>query len=188
GNVRTTYIEQIMKRLLILPALFVALIGLTTVIGAQSQGRLLGVGATQTAPAAPNTSDPFFDDTVVHEIYLAINSKDWQSLQEHYLDNTYYPSDFKWRDQSIHNIGIRSRGTGSRSGVKPGLRIDFDRYVTGQTFLGLKSFVLRNNTQDASNMHERLSMQLFKRVGLPASREAHTKLFINNAYGGLYTI
>ena len=88
----------------------------------------------------------------------------------------------------MRNIGIRSRGTGSRSGVKPGLRVDFDRYTTDQKFLGLKSFVLRNNTQDASNMHERLSMLLFRRLGLPASREAHTKLYINNEYVGLYTI
>ena len=132
--------------------------------------------------------DPFFDDTVLHEIRLAINSKDWQSLQIHYLDNTYYPCDFRWRDRVVRNIGIRSRGTGSRSGVKPGLRIDFDRYTTDQKFLGLKSFILRNQSQDASNMHERLSMLLFRRLELPASREAHTKLFINNRYEGLYTI
>jgi spore coat protein H len=143
-----------------------------------------------TTPTAPvvQSWDPFFDDTVVHEIRLAINSRDWQSLQDHYLDNTYYPADFRWRDQTVRNIGIRSRGTGSRSGVKPGLRVDFNRYVTDQEFLGLKSFILRNQTQDASNLHERLSMLLFKRMGLPASREAPAKLFINNAYAGLYTI
>ena len=141
------------------------------------------------APAPPPQPwDPFFDDTVLHEIRLVINSKDWQSLQIHYLDNTYYPCDFRWRDQVVRNIGIRSRGTGSRSGVKPGLRVDFDRYTTDQKFLGLKSFILRNQTQDASNMHERLSMLLFRRLGLPASREAHTKVFINNQYDGLYTI
>ena len=66
--------------------------------------------------------------------------------------------------------------------------MDFDRYTTDQKFLGLKSFVLRNNTQDASNLHERLSMLLFRRLGLPASRAAHTKLYINGTYEGVYTI
>jgi spore coat protein CotH len=88
----------------------------------------------------------------------------------------------------MRNIGIRSRGTGSRSSVKPGLRVDFDRYVTDQKFLGLKSFVLRNQTQDASNMHERLSMLLFRRLGVKVSREAFTKFYINNEYVGLYSI
>ena len=140
------------------------------------------------APAPPPPWEPFFDDTVLHEIRLVINSRDWQSLQIHYLDNDYYPCDLSWRDQVVRSIGIRSRGTGSRSGVKPGLRVDFDRYTTDQKFLGLKSFILRNQTQDASNLHERLSMLLFRRLGLPASREAHTRLFINNQYEGLYTI
>jgi spore coat protein CotH len=144
---------------------------------------LLGIGQ------APLTgSDAFFDDTVFHEVRLDINPRDWQSLKDHYLENTYYPCDFRWRDQTIRSIGIRSRGTGSRSGIKPGLRVDFDRYTTDQKFLGLKSFILRNNTQDASNMRERISMLLFRRLGLPASREAHTKLYVNGAFVGVYTI
>jgi NADH:ubiquinone oxidoreductase subunit F (NADH-binding) len=122
------------------------------------------------AQAAPLPADAFFDDSQVHSIYLTINSKDWQSLQEHVLENTYYPSDFKWNTEVVRNIGIRSRGTGSRYGAKPGLRVDFDRYVSDQKFLTLKSFVLRNNTQDNTNMHERISMLMFKRLGEPAPR------------------
>jgi spore coat protein CotH len=144
-------------------------------------------GLAQTTSAA-DPADPFFDGTVLHDIYLTINSKDWQSLKDHFLDNTYYPADFKWNGQVVRNIGIRSRGTGSRSGVKPGLRLDFNRYTTDQSFLGLKSFILRNNTQDPSGMRERLSMELFRRMGLVAEREAHARLFINNAYVGLFTI
>jgi len=130
----------------------------------------------------------FFDDTVLHEIHLTINTKDYQSLTDDYLADTYYPCDFAWRDIVVRNVGIRSRGLASRSSIKPGLRVDFDRYTTDQKFLGLKSFVLRNNTLDPSNMHERLSMLLYRRLGIPVSREAHTKLFVNNAYVGLYSI
>src|SRR5262245_61082015 len=46
--------------------------------------------------AAPDPSDPFFDDTVLHEIRLAINSKDWETLKANYLANDYYPCDFRW--------------------------------------------------------------------------------------------
>src|SRR4029079_13696955 len=82
----------------------------------------------------------FFDDTVLHEIRLTINTKDYQSLTDNYLADTYYPCDFTWRDIVIRNGGIRSRGLASRSSIKPGLRVDFDRYTTDQKFLGLKSF------------------------------------------------
>jgi spore coat protein CotH len=174
--------QQSHRRALLAVGLLVALVG-----GLRARPAAQATGPTPGA-ASPQTWDPFFDDTVLHEVRLIINSRDWQSLKDHYLDNTYYPSDFKWRDQTVRNVGIRSRGSGSRSGVKPGLRVDFDRYVTDQTFLGLKSFVLRNNTQDATSMHERVSMLLFKRLGAPASKEAHTKLYVNNQYAGLFTI
>ena len=93
---------------------------------------------TPSPVAAVDPADPFLDGSVLHDIFLTMNSRDWASLKEHFLDNTYYPADFKWNGQTVRNIGVRSRGTGSRSGVKPGLRVDFDRYTTDQKFLGLK--------------------------------------------------
>jgi len=156
------------------------LCALGTVSAQVSRPQLLGPGVN---------AEGFFDDTKLHSIFISINSKDWQSLRDHFLDNTYYQCDMKWQDITVRNIGIRSRGTGSRDATKPGLRVDFDRYTTDQKFLNLKSFILRNNTQDASGMHERLAMALARKIGIAeASREAHAKLFINNEYWGLYTI
>jgi|KBSSwiS6_1023812.scaffolds.fasta_scaffold04542_3 hypothetical protein len=179
-----------MKPYLLSATLFAAVLAVITVAAEQRPVvrpilPLLGVG---NGPAPATGADAFFDDGVVQEIRLSMNAKDFQTLKDNYLDNTYYPTNFMWRDQVLRNVGIRSRGTGSRSGVKPGLRVDFDRYTSGQTFLGLKSFVLRNNTQDPSNMHERLSMLMFRRMGEPGPREAHTKLFVNDQYAGLFTI
>lgn len=144
--------------------------------------------AAQTTTPPPDPSDPFFDDSVVQEIRLEINTKDWTTLKTNFLLNDYYPAAMKWGAITVTNIGIRSRGTGSRSGVKPGLRVDFDRYTANKKFLGLKSFVLRNQTQDPSNLHERVAMMFFRRQGVLASREAHVRLYVNNEYDGLYTI
>ena len=52
--------------------------------------------------------------------------------------------------------------------------MDFNRNVTTQTFLGLSEFDLKSNTQDPSLIHERVSMKLFTRMGVPASREVST--------------
>src|SRR5207244_9194144 len=125
-------------------------------------GALPSIAAAQTTPAAPDPADPFFDDSVLHDIQFAINGRDWASLHEHYLENTYYAVDMTWRNVTTRGMAIRSRGTGSRSGIKPGLRVDIDYYNAGQRFLGLKSFILRNQTQDASGMRERLSMLFFR--------------------------
>jgi spore coat protein H len=91
-----------------------------------------------------------------------------------------------WNGQTVRNVGIRSRGLGSRDSSKPGLRVDFDRYSTSQQFLGLKSFVLDNLTQDHTGIKETVAMRFFTRLGIPAPRETHTRLYVNGAYAGLY--
>ena len=144
---------------------------------------------TDPRPPGPDaTADPFFNDTVLQEIRLTINPRDWRELRDNYLTNRYFPCHFTWNGITVRNVGIRSRGTGSRSGVKPGLRVDFDHYTDKQRFLNLKSVVLRNQTQDASMLHESVAMKLYARMGIHTPREAHTKLYINDEYVGLYTI
>jgi spore coat protein H len=139
-------------------------------------------------PARAQSMDEFFDDSVVHEVRLSLNSKDWAALKQNFKENIYYPATLKWRDVTVSNVGIRSRGLGSRSGTKPGLRVDMDKYNVDQTFLGLKSFVLDNLTQDPSMLRERLSMAFFRRLGLPAPREAHARLYINDQEVGVYAL
>jgi len=142
-------------------------------------------------PVSAQTASDLFNPSVLHEIRITIHPMDWHDLKIHFEDDTHYPADFHWifqgRDIEAQQVSVRSRGRGSRSGVKPGLAVDFDRF-TNQTFLGLKNIVLRNNTQDASMLHERLAMAFMNLMGIPAPREAHTRLYINGAYVGLYSI
>ncbi len=140
------------------------------------------------ASAAAQTSDDFFNPESLQRIDLWMNSSDWSKLKAAFQENTYYPADVTWNGQTVRNVGIRSRGLGSRSGTKPGLRVDFDRYASSQTFLGLKSFVLDNLTQDKSGIRETVAMRLFARLGIPAPRETHARLYVNGAYSGLYAL
>ena len=137
-------------------------------------------------PALAQTSDDFFSPDSLQRVELWMNSADWEKLKANFQENTYYPADFTWNGQTVRNIGIRSRGLGSRSATKPGLRVDFDRYSDGQHFLGLKSFVLDNLSQDKSGIRETTVMRFFTRLGIPASRETHCRLYVNGTYVGLY--
>jgi len=160
-----------MKRFIALVSTFLLALVVTTGAQVRPPGRPIAATTARTAmhAADPAINAAFFDASVLHEIRLDINARDWQTLKENYQSNAYYPADFRWDAQVVRNVGIRSRGTASRSEVKPGLRVDFNRYAADQTLLGLTSFVLRNNTTDRTNMHERLSMLLFERLGVPAA-------------------
>jgi len=139
-------------------------------------------------PASAQTAAEVFDADVLRDITLKLHSADWQKLKDNFQDNTYYPADFTWNGVTVRNVGIRSRGLGSRSAIKPGLRVDFDKYSSEQRFVDLKSLVLDNLTQDAALMKEMLSMRLFARLGLPAPREAFVRLYVNHTLVGLYAV
>ena len=139
-------------------------------------------------PAAAQTSDDLFNPEILQRLDLWLNAADWSKLKSAFQENTYYPADVVWNGQTVRNVGIRSRGLGSRSGSKPGLRVDFDRYSSSQTFLGLKSFVLDNLTQDQSGVKETVAMRFFARMGIPAPRETHTRVYVNGNYFGLYAL
>ncbi|MEK7406804.1 MAG: CotH kinase family protein [Acidobacteriota bacterium] len=149
---------------------------------------LLLIAAAVAGPVSGQRQADLFDGKVLHEVRLAIHPADWRRLQEHYLDNTYYPCDFEWRGRIVANSGVRSRGRGSRSADKPNLRLDFNYFEAKQEFLGLKAINLKANNQDASLLRERLAMAFFQRVGLPAPRVAHARLYVNDEYAGLYLI
>jgi len=149
---------------------------------------VLTLGADGGRVASAQTVEDLFDDGTVQELRLSINERDLRELIERYLENMYVPADFQWRDQRVRNVGVRSRGLASRSASKPGLRIDFNRYTAGQTFLGLASLVLDNLVTDPALVRERISMAFFKRLRQPASRESFTRLYINNVYQGIYAI
>ena len=149
---------------------------------------VLTLGADGGRVASAQTVEDLFDDGTVQELRLSINERDLRELLERYLENIYVPADFQWRDQRVRNVGVRSRGLASRSASKPGLRIDFNRYTAGQTFLGLASLVLDNLVTDPALVRERISMAFFKRLRQPASRESFTRLYINNVYQGVYAI
>ena len=146
-----------------------------------------GVPPSAPPPTAglPSAND-LFDPSTIQDIHLTVNTRDWVQLKEEFREDTYYLADVRWRDMVVRNVGIRSRGRGTRSGTKPGLRVDFNRYSAGQEFLGLKSVVLDNHLQDPSMMRERIAMLLFEEMGIRAPRETHARLFVNGDYVGLY--
>lgn len=137
---------------------------------------------------AAQTAADLFNDQVLQRIDLWVNSRDWYWLLARYQTNDYYPANMKWNGMTVTNVAIRSRGTGSRSGTKPALRVDFNRYATGRTFLGLSAVDLNNGWQDPSNVREILTMKFYRAMGLSAPRMAPAALYVNNEYFGLYSV
>jgi uncharacterized protein (TIGR03437 family) len=152
-------------------------------------GLASAVSAVLSSPVFAQTeANPFFDDSQVQAIHVTMAPADWTTLQQNYLLDTYYHATMTWNGMSV-NFGIRSHGgDGSRSAVKPSLDFNFAHYTKTQTFLGLAFVVLKAGNEDPSDLHEWISMKLYRKMGLPAPREAPAQLFINGQLLGFYYI
>jgi len=139
-------------------------------------------------PLYGQTADDLFNGAELQSLQITMHSHDWDSLRANFTSNDFYPADITWNGLRVRNVGVRSRGLGSRSGVKPGLELDFAHYSSRSRFLGLTSLVLDNFTTDPSMIRERVAMALMRRLGIPAPREAHTQLWVNGQYAGLYAL
>lgn len=139
-------------------------------------------------PVHAQTDAAFFEPSVVHDVFLRMNSRDLDTLRATFTANTYYPADLQVGTTTVRNVAVRSRGNGSRNGVKPGLRVDLNYFVSDQAFAGQTAFVLDNMAQDASMIREQAAMALYARMGQPAPRLSYARLFINNEYQGVYQL
>jgi spore coat protein CotH len=132
------------------------------------------------------TAADLFDDTRIHTLELVIHSRDWSDLRTNFRSNDHYPCDIVWNGLRMRNVAVRSRGSGSRYGAKPGLELSFDHYASQQRFLGLRALVLDNLVTDPSMLRESTSMALMRRLGIAAPHEAPARVFVNGAFAGLY--
>ena len=146
------------------------------------------VYALWAASAAAQTQDDLFDDTQLRDVHLRINERDWETLRLNFEDDTLYPADLVWNGITVRNVGVRQRGFGSRTASKPNLRVDMNRYASNQRLVGLSAINLDNVYSDASMMRDPLAMKIFARLGVPAPRQAHARLFVNGVYAGVYVI
>jgi spore coat protein CotH len=136
--------------------------------------------------AAP--ADKIFDPGVMHQTLLVMDPADWKSLQDNFRENQYYAANVSIDGDVIEQIGVRSRGAGSRSGTKPAVKLDFNKYVKGQHFHGLKSVAVKNLVQDVSMLRDFLAMSVFEGMGLPAPAYSFTRLTVNGEYWGVYNL
>ena len=69
------------------------------------------------------TTDDFFNPATLHRMDIWIHSSDWDDMKLHYEDDTKYPARLEWDGVVIYDAAVHSRGGGSRSGSKRGLRV-----------------------------------------------------------------
>lgn len=155
---------------------------------------------------AEDRSDELFNRPLV-EVAISIDPAEWDVLRReakprHALLGgegcraAPWPSFYTWHPGSVvidgvavARVGLRKKGLiGSQAERRPGLRVDFGRYVKDQKFLGLDGFTLNNNKSDPSLIRQCLGYSVFVAAGLPASRCTLARVTVNGELQGIYTL
>ena len=160
----------------------------------------VALAITAARPARADETDAFFAAGTVREIRLTFDDPDWyNALYASHAsdpDDPYFPARFEYGEVVLDPVGVRFKGNSSFGirGVKKSFKIDFNEYDEGgdgaasepeTTFLGLKKLNLNNGFKDPTMLREKLFFDLAGTFG-PALRAVHTRVYVNDAYWGLY--
>jgi hypothetical protein len=94
-----------------------------------------------------------------------------------------------YRGEVVDGIGIRLKGEYSFRDIdeKPGFKLKFDKFVSGQLFRGLERMTLNNNVQDPSFLSQPIAFHAYRSAGLPAPRANSALVYVNGEFYGVYS-
>lgn len=134
-----------------------------------------------------------FDTDEIMEIDIRIDEGDWENLLANATAEEYCECDVAVNGETVYNAAIRAKGNTSLTTIaadpttdRYSFKIEFDRYVDGQTCFGLDKLVLNNNYADATSMKEALIYDMYRYFGADASLYNYAKISVNGEYWGVY--
>lgn len=136
----------------------------------------------------------FFDDSAVREVRIYFDNANWYStmVQNHQnqaqTGDPYIPCRFKYGSIELPKVGVRFKGNSSfsRNGIKRPFKFDFNEYDDSLDFLGMKKLNLHTNDLQPDFLREKLFSD-FAGKFVTSMRAVHVRLYVNDAYYGLYT-
>lgn len=136
----------------------------------------------------------FAEDQIIIVDLVFEDSNFWELLQANYQTGNYLEADLTITDNTgttiINQVGVRLKGNSSYShpGNKKSFKIDFNEYVSGQNYDGLKKLNFNNGFKDPTLMREKIFFDLCQDAGVPAPRANFASIYFNGELWGFYTV
>lgn len=152
---------------------------------------LLYLNINSIAQPLPIKFNPVFLDTSIAVIELSIHPDSLSlilSADSAHSDHEY-PATFIFRNSlvqdTVQNVGLRLRGNTSRDSQKKSFKISFNTFKSGRKWHGLEKLNLNGEHNDPSIIRSKLVWDFSNQAGVPASRAAYARVYINGEYFGL---
>ncbi len=149
------------------------------------------------APEVVEGLDPYevvFDDAHITEVALAIDDADLERILADPFSREYVPATLTYGGHVVEEVGVRLKGNLQvnfwvvNGGYKFAFKIDVDRFVEDQEFMGLTKLNLHCAVNDPSFLRENAAYHLLREAGIPASRASYVHLTVNGIDHGVYNV
>lgn len=146
------------------------------------------VAWSNTALAAPDPSDEFFQQGRIPHLRIRLTQKEEQQLradQRRFVDCTLIEDD----QTTYKKVRVKLKGAaGSFRNLddRPAFTIKMTKKE--ERFHGLDKFYLNNSVQDESYLNELLASQICREAGCPAPRVTHARVWLNDRDLGFYVL
>lgn len=134
-----------------------------------------------------------FDHSRIISVNIIMEEDEWQDMLDNAASEEYYKCDVVINGTTFQSVGIRPKGNTSLSSIvsdpttdRYSLKLEFDKYIDGQTCFGLDKLVLNNNYADATNMKEAIVYDMFAFLGADSSLCSYAEISVNGEYWGAY--
>ncbi len=143
-------------------------------------------------PVAAQTDDSWrlYSDSTMARIDITIDAAKLQWIYNNVQSDSEHVASMRFRnwsiDETVDTVGFRLRGNTSRTAKKKSFKLSFNSFVKGKNFHGVEKLNLNGEHNDPSIIRSKLSFDLFRDMGIIASRANHVRVYINGKYYGLY--
>ena len=150
-------------------------------------------GAEADADTEAGYEDTLFDTSVVHQIDVQISEEDWNDLLANPVEKTKYKADVSIDGEEMNDVSFSTKGNSSLIFVaaetdqsRYSYKLNFGKFVDGQTYHGLNKVSLNNSFCDATFMKDYISYWIFRQAGAPSPLTSYVWLTVNGEDRGLY--
>lgn len=131
-----------------------------------------------------------YDDSEIAVIKIYMDENDLAFMFENPNSDSMHIAAVSFKnsqiDEVIDSVGVRIRGNTSRESNKKSIKLSFNTFVNGGKFYGVEKLNVNGEHNDPSIVRSKLCWDFFNEIDVISSRAAHTELYINDEYYGLY--
>ena len=143
---------------------------------------------------AQNSGDEMFDISVLHEVRIDFEDADFFNIMVSNYDQTpeggsvpYLMGSVTIDGTPVDSVGVRFKGfTSYFADIKKPIKIDFNEFVPGRRYDGLRKLNLNNATGDPSMQRDVICYHILREMGVKAPRASYSRVYLNDEYWGIY--